>query len=123
VFDAPSENIAFGNLTINAPGKVVSLNKTLNICTTCNGTSTGSLTLIAGKIKLGAYNIYIKDKATIVANNAESYIITNGTGKLIQTGIGSIKQVLSTFQSVQMKLRSRQLLSTILVQQMIFLFQ
>ncbi|UII34279.1 T9SS type A sorting domain-containing protein [Fulvivirga ulvae] len=72
--------IAYTNLVISGSGT-----KQLQ-----GGTAvTGTLTLSSGKLALNNSDLIIGSSATISNASSSRYIITNGTGKLIQNGIGT----------------------------------
>ncbi|QHT68026.1 T9SS type A sorting domain-containing protein [Rhodocytophaga rosea] len=64
---------------------IITLNKNIQIA---NG---DDLTLTRGKIQLGVYTMRVLGASGLPEGNANSYIITNSTGKLLQTGIGASK--------------------------------
>lgn len=72
--------IAYNNLVISGSGT-----KQLQ----GNTAVTGTLTLSSGKLALNNADLIIGSSATISNASSSRYIITNGTGKLIQNGIGA----------------------------------
>ncbi len=68
------------SLVVNSPSGV-----TLQ----ANTTITGTLTLTNGLLYLGNYDLIMANGSSIVGGNSSSYIVTNGSGKLIQQNIGA----------------------------------
>ncbi len=73
-------SITLGKLTVNNPGGLT-LTGDLQI--------TGNLTLSSGTITLGGANLLLQAAASITGGSAASYIVTDGSGRLQQSGIGS----------------------------------
>lgn len=78
--DQPILPIAYTNLTISGSGT-----KQLQ----GSAAVAGTLSLTSGKIALNDADLIIGSSATISNASSSRYIITNGTGKLIQNGIGA----------------------------------
>jgi hypothetical protein len=81
----------FSGLTFNGNGAVVSLTKSISI------TNGSEINFNQGKIQLDEYNLTLLGTSLISGGNENSYIITNGTGKLIQQGLGGTKTGTITF--------------------------
>ncbi|MBL6449883.1 T9SS type A sorting domain-containing protein [Fulvivirga sp. 29W222] len=78
--DQPVLDVAYTNLVISGSGT-----KQLQGSTAV----TGTLTLSSGKLALNNSDLIIGSSANIANASSLNYIITNGTGKLTQNGIGS----------------------------------
>lgn len=80
---AAAQNIpalTYSGLSMNGAGA-----KTLAGATTVNAV----LTLTSGVINLGTNNLTLGNTASITGANATSFIVTNGTGRLVQQNIGT----------------------------------
>ena len=78
--ELPSGPFNLGNLTINTSGTV-----TLGADATANGV----LTFTSGKLALGSHNLTMgSSPGTISGANSSTYVVTNGTGSLVQN-VGS----------------------------------
>ncbi len=78
----------------NAGGETfnhLTINKTAGLVTLANGNVqvNGNLTLTAGSIALGEYNLTLGNTASVVSGSAASYVVTNSGGQLIQNALGA----------------------------------
>ena len=75
---------SIGATTVGSTGSIV-LNKTAGNVAVCSpSTINGSLTLTSGKLVLGANDLTVGATGSILSATDANYIVTNGTGKLIQ---------------------------------------
>lgn len=82
---ASPSSVFFGGLTIDN-NRTLTLRESFGIID--DGISAQDLLLTnGGKIRLGPYDLYIMGQAD-VAGDGNSYVITDGLGRLVQTGIG-----------------------------------
>jgi hypothetical protein len=79
-----SGTYTLGRLTINNSAGVT-LNRSISL--------SDSLFLLSGKITIGNNNIVIAASGGADAGSSASYIVTNGTGTLIQKGVGSADRI------------------------------
>ena len=76
---------SIGATTVSSTGSIC-INKTSsNLAFAGNSTSNGALTFTSGTVSLGNNNLTIGSTGSISGTSGSSYIITNGTGKLIQS--------------------------------------
>lgn len=78
------------NTQITQPSQTsLVINTPSGVALQANTTITGTLTLTSGLLYLGNYDLIMASGSSIVGGNASSYIVTNGSGRLIQQNIGS----------------------------------
>lgn len=67
----------------------ITVNNASGVLLTGNATITCNLTLTNGKLLLGNFDLILSSTASIIGGNANSFVVTNGTGRIIQQGIGA----------------------------------
>ena len=80
-----NQNVNMGGATI--PNLV--MNNAANATLTGNAQISGNLTFTAGSIQLGNYNLAMGSAATITSPTSSSFVVTNGTGRLVKAALGA----------------------------------
>lgn len=91
-FNASSGKVAFSGSTQNIAGlsyKDLQINGAGNKTLTGSGSVSGTLTLTNGLILLGSNNLTIGSAGSITGGSSSSFVVSNGTGKLVQQNLGT----------------------------------
>jgi len=71
----------------------LTLNNSAGLTLTSSKTVSGTLTLSAGKLDIGAYDLTIGNTGSITGNDASNYIVTSGIGFLRMNTLGTVGSV------------------------------
>jgi hypothetical protein len=82
---AGNQNVNMGGFTIPS----LEVDNAANVTLTGNAKISGDLLFTNGKVLLGANNLTLGSAATVTTPTSAKYIVTNGTGKLVKTGLGA----------------------------------
>lgn len=81
--DSDGGNVQLDGLSLNSPGKVLTLNTNLEVI--------GNLSLNQGKILLTNKDLFLNSTASVLGGSVNSYVETSGQGKFVHRSLTSSK--------------------------------